>query len=203
MNDKNISSCCLSNNKIINKRGSSYILEYSHVSSMTLPAYPRSENGLCLAVNATTDILIQIGTIPAWLKSHWLLTTNTRFNHGFEVFNICCGPRLILMPQQTLNTKNLWFNVITHSKFISSPSMCLFSTIFPTFSPSFSSLYRDNIGVSTVEINVWDTCQSLDKLVSFLKSTGKIVGFFAVVHNKLLTREMTLILQVITAFEIV
>ena len=32
--------------------------------------------------------------------------------------------------QQTLNTKNLWLNVvITHFKFISSPFICLFSTI--------------------------------------------------------------------------
>ena len=31
-------------------------------------------------------------------------TTNQSFNHGFEVFNVCCGPRSILMPEvkQTL-----------------------------------------------------------------------------------------------------
>ena len=34
-------------------------------------------------------------------------------NHGFPVFNVCCGPRSVLMltsdlrPQQTLSTSNL------------------------------------------------------------------------------------------------
>ena len=42
-----------------------------------------------------------------------------RFNHEFEVFNVCCGPRgprecidIDRGPQQTLNNKNPWLNVI-------------------------------------------------------------------------------------------
>ena len=53
--------------------------------------------------------------------------------------------------QQTLHTENLWLNVIiTHSKFIASPFICLFSTII---SPSFAILYRDDIVVTTVPKN--------------------------------------------------
>ena len=60
-------------------------------------------------------------------------------------------------PQQTLNTSNLWLNVnITHSKFISSPFICLFSIIISIICPSFAPLYRDDIVVSTVERNVCD-----------------------------------------------
>ena len=44
---------------------------------------------------------------------------NIRFNHGFEVFNVCCGPGGINIdrgPQQTLITETLWLNVIiSHS----------------------------------------------------------------------------------------
>ena len=54
--------------------------------------------------------------------------------------------------QQTLNTENLCLNVIiTHSKFISSPFICLFSTIIP---PSLAYLYKDATFVPVVEINV-------------------------------------------------
>ena len=87
---------------------------------------------------------------------------NIRFIHGFEVFIICWRPRSILMPdakpgginvdrgsQQTLNTEDLWLNVIiTHSKYISSPFISLFSTVIPIFSPSFSLLYWDYTGKS-------------------------------------------------------
>ena len=43
----------------------------------------------------------------------------------------------------------------------------LFSTIIPIFSPFFTSLYRNDIAVSTVEIKAcyMYTCQSVDKLV--------------------------------------
>ena len=62
-------------------------------------------------------------------------------------------------PQQMLNTENLWLNVIfiTSFKFNSNPFICLFSTIIPIFSPSYSSLYIDDIGVSAAENKACDT----------------------------------------------
>ena len=80
-------------------------------------------------------------------------------------------------PQQTLNTENTWLNVIiTHSKFISSPFISLFSTIIPIFSPSFSLLYWDDTGKSVFEINACRSRQSMSKSW-VLKSTGKSIGF--------------------------
>ena len=44
------------------------------------------------------------------------LWNNIRFNHGFEVFNVCSGPRSILMPDAKRKTESPWLNVIvTHS----------------------------------------------------------------------------------------
>ena len=66
--------------------------------------------------------------------------------------------------------------IITHSKFISSPSICLFATIIPTISPSFAFLYRDDTVVTAVEINECDACHSVDKLVHFLNLQVKVLN---------------------------
>ena len=91
--------------------------------------------------------------------------------------------------QQMLNPENPSLNVsiITHSKFISSPFISLFSTIIPIFSPSFSLLYRDDTGKSTSEINAYRSRQSVSES-QVLKSTGKSVGFFVILHDKLTNR---------------
>ena len=48
---------------------------------------------------------------------------NIKFNHMVEVFNVCCGPRSILMTE----ANNPWLNVIiTHPKFISNPFIRLY-----------------------------------------------------------------------------
>ena len=87
---------------------------------------------------------------------------NNNTSHEAEGINIEQGQ------QRMLNTEHLWLNaIITHSKFTSSPFICLFSTIIPIISPSFASLYRDNIVVSTVKINASDPCHSVDKIVRF------------------------------------
>ena len=55
---------------------------------------------------------------------------------------------ILIKPQQTLNTENPWLNVIViHSKFISSPFIFRLSTVISIISPSFASLYRDDIVV--------------------------------------------------------
>ena len=82
-----------------------------------------------------------------------------QFNHGFLVFNVCCclrsmGVNIDLGLQQALNTENRWLNVII--------TQCLFLTIFPIFSSSFSLLYRD-----AIEINACCSCQSSVKVMSF------------------------------------
>ena len=79
-----------------------------------------------------------------------------RFNHRFETFKRLLWPEVDINarrevdsintdrgPDQMLNTENPWLNVITHSKFISSPFISLFATVIPIFSPSISLLYRD------------------------------------------------------------
>ena len=118
------------------------------------------------------------------------------------MFNVCCGPKLILMhpvrfasgmniergPQQTSNTENLWLNVIiTHSKFISSSFIILFSTIIPICSPSFSLLCRDVTSKSTFEMNACRSRQSVSES-RVLKSTSKNVRFFVILHDKLSNR---------------
>ena len=88
-------------------------------------------------------------------------------------------------PQQTLNTENSGLNVITtHSKFISSPFISLFSTIIPIFSPSVLLLYRDNTGKSAFEIHV-NTCRSRLSVSEsrVLKSRGKSVFFFLLFYT--------------------
>ena len=71
-------------------------------------------------------------------------------------------------PQKTLNAEDPFLNIIiTHSKFISSPFICLFPTTIPIIYPSFVSLYRDGIVVTAVEIKACDMCHSVDKLVRF------------------------------------
>ena len=45
------------------------------------------------------------------------------------------------------------YHYCTHSKFVSSPVICLFSTVNPSISLSFAFLYSDDIVVPTVEIN--------------------------------------------------
>ena len=91
-------------------------------------------------------------------------------------------------PQQTLSIEKPWLNVIiTHSKFISSPFISLFSTIIPIFSPSFLLLYRDDTGKSTFEINACRSRQSVSES-QVLKSTGKSVRFFVTLHDKVMNR---------------
>ena len=81
-------------------------------------------------------------------------------------------------PQQTLNIENPWLNVImTHSKFTSSPFISLFSTSIPIFSPSFSLLYGD-------DTKRMQTRQSVSESRG-LKSTGKSVWSFLILHDKL------------------
>ena len=141
------------------------------------------------------------------VAEQWSWFISIRFNHRFEVFNICCISRLILMPnakwralilaegRKKTNTEKAWLNVIiTCSKFISSPFICLFFTIIAIISPSLAPLYKDNIVVSTIETNACDTCHSVDKLMRFWKSTGKSwnllvkVSGSLLLHDKLLTR---------------
>ena len=54
-------------------------------------------------------------------------------NHDINARREADGINIDRGPQQTLNTENPWFNVIiTHSKFISSPVICLFWVILNT-----------------------------------------------------------------------
>ena len=46
-----------------------------------------------------------------------VIQDNIRFNHGFEEYNVCCGPRSILMP----DAENPSLNVITHSNHCMGP----------------------------------------------------------------------------------
>ena len=72
-------------------------------------------------------------------------------------------------PQLTLNTENPWLNIIiTHSKFISSPFTCLFSTIIQILRPYMEIIF--------LEINACDTCHSVDKLVRFLNLHVTVSG---------------------------
>ena len=99
-----------------------------------------------------------------------------------EVINIDRGS------QQKVNTENLCLNVIiTHSRFISL-FICLFSTIVPIYSPSFSLLYKDDTGRSAVEINACSLHQSSVKIVK-LKSTGNSVTISVILHDKLTNQE--------------
>ena len=88
-----------------------------------------------------------------------------------------------------LNTKNPLLNVIiTCSKFISSPFICSFSTTIPIISPFLAPLSRDDCCINHWNNHMrhmslsWQDC-------AFLKSTGKHVGFFAILQDKLLNRE--------------
>ena len=85
-----------------------------------------------------------------------------RFNHGFEVFNVGCGPIFALGfnidrgPHPKLNTENPWLNVIiTHSKFISSPFISLFLTKFQYFLNHSPSYIATDTGYSVIEMNTY------------------------------------------------
>ena len=89
--------------------------------------------------------------------------------------------------QQMLNTENPWLNVIiTHSKFISSPFISLFSTIIPIFLPSFLLLYTDDTGKPTFGISIRISRRSVSES-RVLKSTGKSIGFFVILTGDSLT----------------
>ena len=64
--------------------------------------------------------------------------------------------------------------------------------IFNNFSNIFSIflllLYKDITGKSGIEIKTCGSCQSSVKHMS-LKSTGESVGFFIILHDKLVNRK--------------
>ena len=88
----------------------------------------------CFSWYSTTfsKLLLEFSLILNQFENYYMIMIlkKIRFSHRFEVFNVCCGRRLIFMPDA-------------------------------------KPLYRDDIIVSTVKINMCNTCQS-----AVLKPTG-------------------------------
>ena len=109
------------------------------------------QNSVAILCKGTAKVgLSHFEQILSYTLSYIGVVVDIGFSRWCLVFNICCGPRSILMPymklQQMLNMENPWSTVnllLPTLKFISSPFGCLFSTIISIFSPSFWLLYRD------------------------------------------------------------
>ena len=114
---------------------------------------------------------------------------SVRFNYGFDVFNICCDPRSVLMLDAKRRALRLTegYNKRETPKTRGWMLLLYLLNLFLVI-PSFAPLYKDIIVVSTVEINVcytslsWQTRAFLKSTGKNMKSAGKSCGFFAILH---------------------
>ena len=106
---------------------------------------------------------------------------NIRFNHGFEVFNICCGPR---GPRQNVTLKTFGWLLLLHT-------LNLFLVhLYDYFQQSFH--YFCHLSRSNIEMTLLKKKHGLSKSW-VLKSTGKSVGFCVILFDKLMNIESKII----------